>query len=241
MTSKADLKNKLAHMDRGRAECCHRPTGYRVHQISHLDRLRHGPRSWPTQPFSFDHTPRPSTSDQDQPTPVRLAPDSIRHAPLEVLRESSTPRPRIGPYGELVLLRSLTSQVRHPFVVQLGKGTLPRDAFEHYIKQDYHYLRHCECYIFYTSHRGQTSLEVNGDECADTARRPGTQSGRVQMHRLRRHASLHADCHAHRPRIRDARLGEPVSCPRPPSSPLFLPSSPSHTFNTIRPQARKLN
>lgn len=28
-------------------------------------------------------------------------------------------------------------------MVQLGKGTLARDSFEHYIKQDYHYLRHC--------------------------------------------------------------------------------------------------
>lgn len=32
--------------------------------------------------------------------------------------------------------------VRHPFVVQLGQGTLPREAFKHYIAQDYHYLRH---------------------------------------------------------------------------------------------------
>ncbi len=32
--------------------------------------------------------------------------------------------------------------VKHPFVVALGKGTLPRDAFAHYIAQDYHYLRH---------------------------------------------------------------------------------------------------
>lgn len=38
----------------------------------------------------------------------------------------------------------LTQQVRHPFVVQLGNGTLPRKSFEHYIKQDYLYLRHCE-------------------------------------------------------------------------------------------------
>jgi hydroxymethylpyrimidine/phosphomethylpyrimidine kinase len=36
------------------------------------------------------------------------------------------------------------SYVKHPFVVQLGQGTLPRECFEHYIKQDYHYLRHCE-------------------------------------------------------------------------------------------------
>ncbi|WWC90357.1 phosphomethylpyrimidine kinase [Kwoniella dendrophila CBS 6074] len=34
------------------------------------------------------------------------------------------------------------SYVQHPFVVQLGKGTLPRECFEHYIKQDYHYLKH---------------------------------------------------------------------------------------------------
>ncbi|WVQ72676.1 phosphomethylpyrimidine kinase [Cryptococcus sp. DSM 104548] len=34
------------------------------------------------------------------------------------------------------------SYVRHPFVVQLGKGILPRECFEHYIKQDYLYLKH---------------------------------------------------------------------------------------------------
>ncbi|KAL1413556.1 trifunctional hydroxymethylpyrimidine kinase/phosphomethylpyrimidine kinase/thiaminase [Vanrija albida] len=32
--------------------------------------------------------------------------------------------------------------VRHPFVDQIGKGTLPLPAFKHYIVQDYHYLRH---------------------------------------------------------------------------------------------------
>ncbi|KAK4685146.1 hydroxymethylpyrimidine/phosphomethylpyrimidine kinase / thiaminase, partial [Tremellales sp. Uapishka_1] len=34
------------------------------------------------------------------------------------------------------------SYVRHPFVIQLGKGALPVESFKHYIKQDYHYLRH---------------------------------------------------------------------------------------------------
>lgn len=37
--------------------------------------------------------------------------------------------------------------VKHPFVIQLGEGTLPRDSFKHYITQDYHYLRHCGCVI----------------------------------------------------------------------------------------------
>ncbi|KAG8933739.1 hypothetical protein FRC02_011254 [Tulasnella sp. 418] len=32
--------------------------------------------------------------------------------------------------------------VQHDFVVQLGKGTLPKANFIHFIKQDYHYLRH---------------------------------------------------------------------------------------------------
>ncbi|KAL7409939.1 thiamine biosynthesis protein [Mrakia frigida] len=32
--------------------------------------------------------------------------------------------------------------IHHPFVVELGKGTLDRRRFEHYIKQDWHYLRH---------------------------------------------------------------------------------------------------
>src|SRR3954452_10639126 len=31
--------------------------------------------------------------------------------------------------------------LEHPFVTGLGDGTLPRDAFRHYIVQDAHYLR----------------------------------------------------------------------------------------------------
>lgn len=32
--------------------------------------------------------------------------------------------------------------VQHPFVLQLGEGTLPLESFQHYIAQDYHYLKH---------------------------------------------------------------------------------------------------
>lgn len=32
--------------------------------------------------------------------------------------------------------------VRHPFVMRLGDGTLPREAFLHYLRQDYLFLRH---------------------------------------------------------------------------------------------------
>jgi thiaminase len=49
------------------------------------------------------------------------------------------------------LLRSSPDEwkgyVRHPFVLQLGKGTLPVECFRHYIIQDWHYLRHCESEI----------------------------------------------------------------------------------------------
>jgi thiaminase/transcriptional activator TenA len=31
---------------------------------------------------------------------------------------------------------------RHPFVMQLGRGTLPQAAFRHYLIQDYHFLIH---------------------------------------------------------------------------------------------------
>lgn len=34
--------------------------------------------------------------------------------------------------------------VRHPFVLQLGAGTLPVECFKHYIIQDWHYLKHCK-------------------------------------------------------------------------------------------------
>ena len=32
--------------------------------------------------------------------------------------------------------------VEHPFVQQLGNGTLPLASFQHYLIQDYHYLLH---------------------------------------------------------------------------------------------------
>ena len=32
--------------------------------------------------------------------------------------------------------------LQHPFVVQLGKGTLPKDCFQHYLRQDYVFLIH---------------------------------------------------------------------------------------------------
>ncbi|KAI6009574.1 Phosphomethylpyrimidine kinase-domain-containing protein [Pisolithus orientalis] len=35
-----------------------------------------------------------------------------------------------------------TKYVQHEFVVQLGKGTLDRSSFIHFIKQDYHYLKY---------------------------------------------------------------------------------------------------
>ena len=35
-----------------------------------------------------------------------------------------------------------TSYVRHPFVRQLGAGTLPKPAFQHFLKQDYLFLIH---------------------------------------------------------------------------------------------------
>lgn len=45
------------------------------------------------------------------------------------------------------LLRSTATEwqsyVKHPFVLQLGRGTLDPDAFRHYIIQDWHYLRNC--------------------------------------------------------------------------------------------------
>ncbi|PAV23419.1 thiamin biosynthesis [Pyrrhoderma noxium] len=44
------------------------------------------------------------------------------------------------------LIRSNAEQwrkyVEHPFVIQLGKGTLPRECFVHFVKQDYQYLKY---------------------------------------------------------------------------------------------------
>lgn len=76
------------------------------------------------------HAPRSLTP---QPTP----------APLTRSPSAHNPTPFVS-----FLVRSCKpvwrEYVRHPFVDQLGKGTLPLAAFKHYIIQDYHYLRHCE-------------------------------------------------------------------------------------------------
>ncbi|KAJ9123236.1 hypothetical protein QFC22_001431 [Naganishia vaughanmartiniae] len=57
-----------------------------------------------------------------------------------MLASSSDPHPFVSH-----LLRSTSqewqSYVKHPFVQQLGKGTLDPEAFRHYIIQDWHYLR----------------------------------------------------------------------------------------------------
>lgn len=55
---------------------------------------------------------------------------------------SSDPHPFVSH-----LIRSTSEEwqayVKHPFVLQLGRGTLDPDAFRHYIIQDWHYLRNC--------------------------------------------------------------------------------------------------
>ncbi|KAJ9100000.1 hypothetical protein QFC19_005817 [Naganishia cerealis] len=62
------------------------------------------------------------------------------HGPLNHGPTSSDPHPFVSH-----LLRSTSeewqSYVKHPFVLQLGKGTLDPEAFRHYIIQDWHYLR----------------------------------------------------------------------------------------------------
>ncbi|KAK8854498.1 phosphomethylpyrimidine kinase [Kwoniella newhampshirensis] len=70
----------------------------------------------------------------------------LNHAHLST-RRALPPPTRHNPHPFLThLIQSnlplWKSYVRHPFVVQLGNGSLPRECFEHYIKQDYHYLRH---------------------------------------------------------------------------------------------------
>ncbi|WVQ68615.1 phosphomethylpyrimidine kinase [Kwoniella botswanensis] len=70
----------------------------------------------------------------------------LNHAHLSVKRALPPPtKYNPHPFVSHLIQSNLPlwkSYVKHPFVVQLGKGTLPKECFEHYIKQDYHYLRH---------------------------------------------------------------------------------------------------
>ncbi|KDQ18677.1 hypothetical protein BOTBODRAFT_52624 [Botryobasidium botryosum FD-172 SS1] len=56
-----------------------------------------------------------------------------------------------------------TSYVRHEFVRKLGNATLPRDNFVHFIKQDYHYLKH------YARAHGQLALKSSDFESISAA------------------------------------------------------------------------
>ncbi|KAG9050792.1 hypothetical protein FS837_002348 [Tulasnella sp. UAMH 9824] len=73
------------------------------------------------------------------------------HGPLNHLHASTTrvlPSPTITCPAPFIstLIRSTkelwNAYVQHEFVVQLGKGILPQANFVHFIKQDYHYLKH---------------------------------------------------------------------------------------------------
>ncbi|KAG8899895.1 hypothetical protein FRC01_010334 [Tulasnella sp. 417] len=73
------------------------------------------------------------------------------HGPLNHLHASLTrilPVPTITCPAPFVstLIRSTKDlwkdYVQHEFVIQLGKGVLPQANFVHFIKQDYHYLKH---------------------------------------------------------------------------------------------------
>ncbi|WRT68741.1 phosphomethylpyrimidine kinase [Kwoniella shivajii] len=70
----------------------------------------------------------------------------LNHAHLSVRRALPPPtKHNPHPFLSHLIQSNLPlwkSYVQHPFVVQLGKGTLPKECFEHYIKQDYHYLKH---------------------------------------------------------------------------------------------------
>src|SRR5699024_12034638 len=56
--------------------------------------------------------------------------------------------------------------VEHPFVQQLGNGTLPLASFQHYLIQDYHYLLHYSralALAMYKSHRFAQLTAFNQD------------------------------------------------------------------------------
>ncbi|KAK7035986.1 Phosphomethylpyrimidine kinase-domain-containing protein [Favolaschia claudopus] len=73
------------------------------------------------------------------------------HGPLNhlhsVARMGVPPRTATNPYPFTQLLIKSTADiwkeyVQHPFVQRLGEGSLPKECFVHFIKQDYHYLRY---------------------------------------------------------------------------------------------------
>lgn len=50
--------------------------------------------------------------------------------------------------------------MEHPFVVQLGKGTLPQEAFTHFLRQGYIYLLHYARVYALAVYKGQNFDEI---------------------------------------------------------------------------------
>ncbi|KZT18824.1 hypothetical protein NEOLEDRAFT_1079281 [Neolentinus lepideus HHB14362 ss-1] len=78
--------------------------------------------------------------------PVGSGYGPLNHMHSIILRSIPLPTPSI-PHPFTRLLIQATSgiwkaYVEHDFVRQLGEGTLPRECFIHFIKQDYHYLKY---------------------------------------------------------------------------------------------------
>ena len=117
----------------------------------------------------------------------------------DVLRPTkSNPHPFVSH-----LIKSTASSwkryVRHPFVDQLGKGTLKQECFKHYIIQDWIYLKHCE---FHHSADGRTP-EI--DDSGGQRRCESTLSWWIQSYRIRGNQRTRRDCSPYSKRVPDAR------------------------------------
>ncbi|KAG9015916.1 hypothetical protein FRB90_004194 [Tulasnella sp. 427] len=97
------------------------------------------------------------------------------HGPLNHIHASLTrvlPSPTITRPAPFVstLIRSAErlwkEYVQHEFVVQLGKGVLPKANFAHYIKQGYHYLKHYARAYGLLAAKSSTFSQI--DSCART-------------------------------------------------------------------------
>ncbi|TFK45533.1 hypothetical protein OE88DRAFT_1669126 [Heliocybe sulcata] len=78
--------------------------------------------------------------------PVGTGFGPLNHMHSIILRSIPLPTPSIPhPFTRLLIQATSgiwKSYVEHDFVKQLGRGTLPRECFIHFIKQDYHYLKY---------------------------------------------------------------------------------------------------
>src|SRR5690625_2223764 len=155
--------------------------------------LRRSPRAWHMGPPSVTPWARPRRISPVRSRPVRITP-SVMNADRFITstlsgqatmsdRFSSEAWHRAAPWFEAIL--------RHPFVIELGDGSLPRDVFHRYVIDDAHYL------TLYASALVTVAGRWPEPEGAATLARFGAES--VEAERVLHRTLLETDVHRAEP------------------------------------------